>query len=160
MKKTLMLFVCVVTVCSVATAQYRINKQTYDYHDYTYQRGDPYDVLISGVASVFIPGLGQMLSDEVGRGLFFLGGDIVCWGAAGYGLSRLNSPLWYVGCLGATAVTVLASIDAYRVAAVNNLAFRGKKELSSAFHFAPYVGVEQLQFSKSVPLGLSLQIQF
>jgi len=50
---------------------YKINKQKYDYKMYMPQPGDPNNPAVMGLASFFIPGLGQMLSGETGRGLAF-----------------------------------------------------------------------------------------
>lgn len=78
MKKYILLLINVFLVCSFTDAQYRINKTKYDYHTYTYQVGDPYNPAVAGITSLLIPGLGQMFSGENGRGLAFLGGDLVC----------------------------------------------------------------------------------
>ena len=43
--------------------------EMYDTHQYVKQFGDPYNPVLAGVASYFIPGLGQMISDESSRGL-------------------------------------------------------------------------------------------
>lgn len=40
-----------------------------------------------GLASFFIPGLGQMLSGETGRGLAFLGGSMALTASTSAGLS-------------------------------------------------------------------------
>ena len=59
---------------------YKINKQKYDYKMYMPQPGDPNNPAVMGLASFFIPGLGQMLSGETGRGLAYLGGSIALSG--------------------------------------------------------------------------------
>jgi hypothetical protein len=74
MKKAILIFISALFICSIVNAQYRINKTKYDFHKYSYHVGDPYNPSVSGLTSFFIPGLGQMLSGEVGRGFGFLSG--------------------------------------------------------------------------------------
>jgi len=49
-------------------------KEKYDYKNYTYQKGDRYDPGTAGVCSFLIPGLGQAVSGEIGRGILFFTG--------------------------------------------------------------------------------------
>ena len=54
--------------------QYRDYKNLYDARNYIPRYGDPYEPFLAGLASYFIPGLGQCACGEAGRGLgFFLG---------------------------------------------------------------------------------------
>ena len=48
----------------------------YDSSYYVSRAGDPYVPVLSGLASWFIPGLGQFLDDEPGRGLGIIGANI------------------------------------------------------------------------------------
>lgn len=54
--------------------RYRDFKDLYDYRKYKPQPGDSYNPTLEGVASFLIPGLGQGLCDEWGRGLAFFAG--------------------------------------------------------------------------------------
>ncbi|ULB33745.1 MULTISPECIES: hypothetical protein [Proteiniphilum] len=54
-----------------------MKKQKYDYKMYVPQPGDKHNPIVMGFSSYFVPGLGQMLSGEVGRGLAFLGGTYI-----------------------------------------------------------------------------------
>ena len=54
--------------------QYKQNKLNYNHKQYSFQKGDRYNPTIAGVASFLIPGLGQAVSGEVGRGVAFFGG--------------------------------------------------------------------------------------
>ena len=72
MKKVILIFISAFLICTIVNAQYKINKTKYDYHTYTYQVGDRYSTGVAGITSFLIPGLGQMLSGEVGRGAGFL----------------------------------------------------------------------------------------
>ena len=74
---TLILFVFIVGTAQAQT--YKLNKQVYSSADYVSQPNDRYDPGLAAISSVFIPGLGQMISGEVGRGFAILGGV-----AAGY----------------------------------------------------------------------------
>lgn len=49
-------------------------KKLYDYKDYTETYLDVYNPRVMGAMSYFIPGLGQIVCGEVGRGLAWLGG--------------------------------------------------------------------------------------
>ena len=58
--------------------RYKDYKNLYDRRDYNRQFGDPYNPTLAGVASFLIPGLGQGLCDEWGRGLLIFGGNVIC----------------------------------------------------------------------------------
>ncbi len=53
--------------------KYREYKDMYRARDYVRYEDDPYDPLVAGVASFLLPGLGQMLSQEYGRGSAYMG---------------------------------------------------------------------------------------
>lgn len=56
--------------------KYKQLKRIYNYKEYEKTLADRYSPVWSGVASFFIPGLGQMISGEVGRGFAYLGGHV------------------------------------------------------------------------------------
>ena len=68
MKRLIFAILGVLLISTASNAQYRVNKKQYDYKSYVYQVGDPYNPTIAGVASFFIPGLGQMISGEGKKG--------------------------------------------------------------------------------------------
>lgn len=78
----------------------------------------------SGVASYFIPGLGQMICGEVGRGFAFLGGSIV-------GISMLTTGslmdadsgvlIGFLGLAGYLTANIWSIVDAVQVAKVKNM---------------------------------------
>jgi hypothetical protein len=80
MKKILLLVISIMLISATTNAQYRINKTKYDALNYVPQVGDPYNPTASGICSFLIPGLGQMISGEGGRGVGFLLG---CMGSFG-----------------------------------------------------------------------------
>lgn len=53
----------------VTSVRYRDISGYYDPHDYVEAPGDPYIPVLSGLASFFIPGLGQCIDGEWGRGI-------------------------------------------------------------------------------------------
>lgn len=136
--------------CFAATidsgAQYSINKEKYDYRSYSKEPGDPYNPLAAGIASLYIPGLGQMIFNEVPRGASFLAGYAGCWLIVGMGWIyfnrdisntysiRIDDPgvgLMIVGLSSVMAVQIWSAVDAVRVAKVNNLAWRDRDKTSS-----------------------------
>lgn len=87
MKKVILMFISALLICTIVNAQYRINKTKYDFRTYSYQVGDAYNPSVSGLTSFLIPGLGRMLSGEVGRGFSYLGGYLGCMTVSFAGLS-------------------------------------------------------------------------
>lgn len=172
MKKIYMLLIGFLFVCFIANGQYRINKYKYDYRTYRYQVGDPYNTGVAGLCSFLIPGLGQMLSGETGRGLAFLGADLGCGvlyyaGAVsatndlnngGTGLS--GAGLIIVGGIGMLVVDIWAIVDAVRVAKVNNLAFRSNNRISYNFKIQPFVSVINNNSTTRPASGISFRLSF
>lgn len=78
MKKTLLLILLALTAAMSAQAQvkYKDIKNDYNPRIYMKQATDPYKPGWSAFASLVVPGLGQALSGEVGRGLAFFGGSV------------------------------------------------------------------------------------
>lgn len=71
---------------------------------YRQQPGDPYQPALAGVASYFIPGLGQIISGETLRGLAFLGGEVLAYTTFAFGVitvttntMRYDEPMSYYG---------------------------------------------------------------
>lgn len=60
----------------VTPVRYRDIAGYYDHHDYVAKDGDPYIPALSGVASFFLPGLGQCLDGEWGRGLGIVAANV------------------------------------------------------------------------------------
>ena len=57
---------------------YKLVKQIYDPDDYVKSKYDEFNPALSGTISFFIPGLGQMINKEFGRGMLLLGGHLAC----------------------------------------------------------------------------------
>ena len=136
-------------------AQYKVNKHLYDHKSYTYQPGDPYNPGVCGVVSFLVPGVGQIIAAETGRGIAFLGGYVACWVVYGVGAaSALNDAyagddigaaggvgVAWAGLVGALVVDIWATVDAVRVAKVNNLAWRDNYKPGAGLQFSPDIKV-------------------
>src|SRR5450759_4570003 len=95
MKRISLILISVFLISTSINAQYKINKTKYNFRTYTYQVGDPYNTALAGIASLLIPGLGQMVSGEGGRGAAFLGGYVGCWVVYGVGVGTMINAVSY-----------------------------------------------------------------
>ena len=171
---------------SNANAQtYNENKLKYDPRMYTQQFGDPYNPTLSGVCSWFIPGLGQMICGETGRGLAFFGGYAACGAVCmvgivsaavsgvneniyqyGSGYMYTSAPkagggLMLLGMLGMAAVDIWSIVDAVNVAKVNNMYMQSLRKSSALnIQVAPYISQISVNNKLESPVGLSLRVQF
>jgi hypothetical protein len=168
MKISLIIIGLLITV-TVINAQYKVNKTNYNFHTYSYQIGDPYNPTVMGFASLVIPGFGQMLSGEGGRGIAFLGGNICLIGIKWIGIyamsengnSYYDSNLRTLVNIGKAGIHIWAAIDASRVAKVNSLVFRDKNNISYNLRILPYFGsADFLGMNEKVPFGLTLSLTF
>ncbi|MFV0392645.1 MAG: hypothetical protein ACK5KP_12335 [Paludibacteraceae bacterium] len=160
---------------------YREKKQIYSYKNYRARYDDPYNVAVAGIASYFIPGLGQMISGEVGRGFAFLGGTVgsycvgyiglgLVMGGVGYdydyyyyddGLMVAGSIMTVVGFLSGLTLNICSIVDAIRVAKVNNMHRQDLMNNQISFQLKPYVGTpNQFSVVKDNPVGLTLSLNF
>jgi hypothetical protein len=77
MKKDILIyFILLAFAVNVKAQTYNINKDKFDFHQYIPEYGDPYNPAVSGICSLIVPGLGQMMCGETGRGLAFMGGYV------------------------------------------------------------------------------------
>ena len=89
MKKIVILIAALIFTATSLSAQvapkmkYKELKNTYDPREYVKSEADPYSPGWSGFASFVLPGLGQVISGETGRGLAFFAGDVGFSVAAG-----------------------------------------------------------------------------
>ncbi len=174
MKRFIFLILGVLLISITSYGQYRVNKKQYDYKSYAYQVGDPYNPTIAGVASFLIPGLGQMISGEGGRGVGFLAGSfgsfiIFYVGAVernnyinnGSGGSSSGTGLMLVGLGSAIGVEIWSVVDAVRVAKVNNLAFRANNKTSMDLKVEPFLmNIGALNNENYISTGLTLKMTF
>lgn len=106
-----------------------------------------------GVASFFIPGLGQLIEGEVGKGLGWLFGSIATSALTASGIYLLTAeelpefhqmhdveaPVLLAGVLGSIAIDVCAIVQAVRIAKVQNLYYADLKEKNYTMEFHPSV---------------------
>ncbi len=154
--------------------KYREYKDFYDAKFYVHQPGDPYSRGWAGVASFFIPGLGECIDGEWGRGLAFFGANL------GLGLLGLSQRTAYVDSYGYTtyqynglywgilaariALNIWSICDAVHVAKVKNMYYqdlRGQRA-SLDFNIEPFITYAQTEtLSSPRPVaGISMRVLF
>lgn len=96
MKRIILSAILAIAAIASANAQvapgmkYKDIKDSYNTKNYVPQSADPYSRVWSGVASWLVPGLGQAICGEAGRGLKFFGASILCAGIAGAGMEKFE----------------------------------------------------------------------
>lgn len=147
--------------------KYKQLKSIYNYQEYEERFDDRYNPILSGVASFFIPGLGQMICGEVDRGFAYLGGHIgvmilpsvimLSVGAYRYGLTGAV----LASCAGVIALDICAIIDGVRVAKVKNMYEQDlRKHYAIDVDLYPSVNFVQLGNNIRPTAGLTLAIKF
>lgn len=171
-------FIIIGCVLSNAQAQsYKINKENYNHRMYMPQPGDPYNPTVMGISSFLVPGLGQILSGETGRGLAFMGGTLGTGVIVGVGLltglsETTNSNELEISSTGLAVVlaggaimlglSTWSSLDAMKVAKINNMYIQDKRgKLSSVkLELNPFVDTNNYLGQISGSAGLSLKVTF
>ena len=149
--------------------KYREYKDLYYAGNYVRLPGDPYSPALLGIASYFVPGLGQAVAGEWGRALRFFGGcllgGIVPAALAGYkdGAFLEAGLLLYI--TGYLTCDIWSTCDAVRVAKIKNMYYQDLRQQRAAmdwkiepfFAAAPKSG----SAARTTPTaGLSLRITF
>ena len=101
--------------------KYKEMAKVYDYRLYQKSLYDRYSPAGSGIASFFIPGLGQMICGEWGRGFAYLGGHVGCYMLTGISAIAESDTLVLMGIAGLLAIDICAIVDGVRVAKVKNM---------------------------------------
>lgn len=158
--------------------RYKDYKNLYDRHKYIRQFGDPYNPTLSGVASWLIPGLGQGLCDEWGRGLAFFGGYILAstgWVIAVATSStynynyyynnytmNLNTPRVLIASALLIAYNIWNIVDAVRVAKIKNMYYQDIRGHQASFNMSltPCFTYLNTPDTNAPVVGLSLNIGF
>lgn len=143
-------------------------REYYDYRDYSAFSGyEQYPPVIMGLCSFVIPGLGQMIAGEVGRGFRYLGGYLGCYAVLGGSLLAIlfnpaqGTMMALASCAALVAVDVCAIVDAVRVAKVKNMYCSDLERMSVSLDLTPYVDVANTGFAMAQPVaGLSLRLSF
>lgn len=101
--------------------KYKEMAKIYDYRLYQKSLYDRYSPAGSGVASFFIPGLGQMICGEWGRGFAWLGGHVGCYMLTGISAIAESDTLVLMSIAGLLAIDICSIVDGVRVAKVKNM---------------------------------------
>lgn len=151
--------------------KYKQLKSIYNYQEYEERFDDRYNPILSGVASFFIPGLGQMICGEVGRGFAYLGGHIggmilapviMAAGKGAYGYISTEAALAaLVIYAGVITLDICAIVDGVRVAKVKNMYEQDlRKHYAIDVDLYPSVNFVQLGNNIRPTAGLTLAIKF
>jgi len=174
-KLMLVMFLFTVFGSKVLAQDYATNKLTYDPRFYMPQYGDPYNPALSGVASFFMPGLGQILLGETSRGVAFIGGGALCGsvmlgGALVYSVEMMagDVPVYgglmmLIGGVSYFAIDLWSVVDAVNVAKVNNMYIqdmRSKKDTGFEMRLSPYIDNLSINNMRVTPVGLKLSVTF
>ena len=155
--------------------KYKQIKHMYNYKEYSETMYDRYSPAGAGIASFFIPGLGQMISREVGRGFAWFGGAAAAYiitGVGGtcvrsgqyYGASQLENTGAIIGLVGMVSlltIDICAIVDAVRVAKVKNMYEQDlRKKYTFDVDFHPSVNYIQTANGVQPTAGLTLALKF
>ena len=192
MKRLFISILIVLSTFASANAQYVIKKSykdlkgVYDPKEYVKKDCDPYNVCLSECASFFIPGISQLLSGEVWRGLAFIGGEAILMNIitdtaseiekiavtnekgflTGYtdeAKGKMNMAI-LLSALGVDlGLSIWSSIDAARVTKVKNMYYQdligGKTAMELSF--APVLSfTPSPSGSTQMGAGVALQLRF
>ena len=163
-----------------AGMKYKELKHIYHYGDWHSGLGDKHNPALMGVCSWLIPGLGQMISGEVGRGFGWLGGAVGCSVLMGIG-AGVNADAYYydgydsyydegaaiagsvlllAGSLALLTVDICAIVDACRVAKVRNMYEQDLRKMNYSFELHPSVDYIRMANGVQPTAGLTLAMKF
>jgi hypothetical protein len=134
----------------------------YDSRLYIPQSDDPYSPSLCGVASFFVPGLGEMIAGEVGNGILAL---IFVYGSNLVGAVGLSTENYYAeGCLFSILGTyywVSSIVSAVHTAKIKNMYYRDVRNMSTIdIEINPFTNTEYLGSNKVTYAGVSLKVSF
>ncbi len=152
--------------------KYRQYKNLYDARSYVHEAADAVNPVWAGIASFFVPGLGQCISGEVGRGLGFFFGELagtiimvnmVPESNASQVTSGQRAALWFF-LLGITATDVWNIVDAVHVTKVKNMYYQDlrRQKASIDLKMEPYIANVSDGFNAGYQpaAGISLKMTF
>jgi len=155
--------------------KYKQLKNIYNYKMYTKDPLDRYSPGWCGFASFCIPGLGQAISGEVGRGFAWFGGYMVTYSLIGAGGIFVGSGNYYgseelynigqtiagVASLAELALIICSTVDAIRVAKVKNMYDRDiRRKYSFEMDVYPSVDCFQTCQGAKATAGMTLALRF
>lgn len=140
-------------------------RKLYDPGQYVREITDPYIPGFSGVCSLFVPGLGQILNEEVGRGFWIMGGScllgVVSTVAAESGGDA--GAITSLVCLaGIAALDIWSVFDAVKIARIKNMYHQDLRSLSGKadIRISPSVAYVPAGNGMTPAAGLSMRIVF
>lgn len=158
---------------SIMIPSYNQIKRNYNSRMYVPQPSDPYNPTLSGFCSWFIPGLGQVLSNETGRGLGFFGAYVGCSLVMGIGSGVMvnayyddeyytGTLMFLAGAAGMLAVDIWSIVDAVHVSKVKNMYYNDMKSKTSSLdlELSPYIGQISMCDNIVRPVGLTMTLKF
>ncbi|MGD0754311.1 MAG: hypothetical protein ABR927_04540 [Bacteroidales bacterium] len=145
-----------------------ITKISIDARAYSFKKSDPFNPISAGIASLIIPGLGQMMSGKIGRGILFLTGFTSCLSVSAVALVKwAQSPngkypiqVIRAGLIGALCIDLWSIGDAVNVAKVNNLVLRNKHRSSYNLKINPFIDTPDYGLKHNIPIGLDFKVTF
>ncbi len=164
--------------------RYRDYSKLYNSKDYVSAPGDRYSPALGGVLSFVIPGLGQMVCGEIGRGFGWFGGALACGVVTGIGSGLMTGSVYYnsyyggydydegmliaglvltiAGAISLLSVDIAAIVDGCKVAKIKNMYERDIKKMSSVkLDMSPYFAMAPAGISTSAPVaGMSFKLSF
>ena len=142
----------------------------YDKNKYVPSIHDRYSPAGSTVASAFIPGLGQWICGEVGRGFAWFGGEVgayLCFysglvaGLAG-APDEVSTTLILTGVAGDILMRVLSAVDANKVAKIKNMYYQDLRK-AYPMEFSMYPSVDFINapgMGTQPAVGLTFALRF
>lgn len=146
--------------------KYRDLKKIYNYKNYTRRYDDRHSPGWSGAASFFVPGLGECINGEWGRGLGKTAINIICNLSTNsiLGKTPYGEPLgtgYYLLLFTQLSVNIWSVVDASQIAKVKNMYERDLQKLYSFdVQFYPSVNYTNIGNSTQYAPGVTLAINF
>lgn len=147
--------------------RYKDYAKLYDPKDYVKRIDDRYYPVWGGIASAFIPGLGQIINGQTERGLAIMGVYAGCALVSAVGLEAVEEagagPLMYLlGVAGSLATNIWAIVDGVRVGKIKNLYTRDTSGMASVdFKMEPFLAMTAPSVNGQNPVaGMKLSISF
>lgn len=142
--------------------KYKQMADLYDYRDYQRSAYDRYSPVGSGIASFFIPGLGQMICGEWGRGFAWLGGHVGATVLCGIAGATEASELTLMSIAGLLAIDICSIVDGVRVAKVKNMYMNDLRATGYYVDVDLYPSVNYVQTASGVKptAGMTLAFRF
>ena len=196
MKKILIVAVLSLVAMVSANAQiapgmkYKELKTIYNPKEYIPESTDPYSRGWAGVGSFLIPGLGQVIDGEVGRGLIFFGANLAAFCVYSVNITNFASVCTtdsagnvtgytdeaaavrysrnaVLALLGMGVIDIWSIVDAIKVAKVKNMYYQDLRRQRSSvdFDFAPFFTYAPSELTASgssltPTAGMSLRVSF